>query len=138
MADKPLKHKILFSDDEPNIVLLIKRRLEDQGYAVITAANGKETLEKARKEKPKLIILDHSMPILSGYDTCLELKKDPQTKNISVVILTASTEKLIEDRYINAGAVGLIYKPMVAELMHLIQRILAGEKIDWAEYTDRR
>ena len=136
MANKPAPPRILVADDEPNIVQLIKRRLENHGYAVLTAANGKETLEKARKDKPALIVLDHSMPILSGYDACLELKKDALTKGIPVVVLTASTEKGIEERYISAGAVGVIYKPLVLELLHLIKRILAGEKIDWAEYID--
>ncbi len=138
MADKPVQHRILVADDEPSIVLLIKRRLENQGYGVITAAHGKETLEKARKEKLALIVLDHSMPILNGFDTCLELKKDAVTKGIPIVVLTASTEKGIEERYVSAGAVGVIYKPLVGELMHLIKRILAGEKIDWAEYVDKR
>ena len=87
---EPVKYKILFADDEPNVVILIKRRLESHGYDVVTAVNGQETLEKAKKEKPDLIVLDHSMPVLNGHEACLGLKKDPQTKDISIVILTAS------------------------------------------------
>ena len=126
--------KILFVDDEPYVVLLMKRRIEHNGYEVITAANGREGIEKARKEKPDLIIIDHTMPEMTGMEMCKQLKSDPVTQKINVIVYTASTEKGIEENFIHAGAVGIIYKPLVVELLTLMKHVLAGEKIDWNEY----
>ncbi len=135
MADQK-KLKILFVDDEPNVVLLMKRRLESRGYAVVTAKNGSEAIEIAKKQHPNIIVLDHMMPDLNGLEVCRLLKKAPQTQAIPVIAHTASTEKGLELRFIEAGAVGIIYKPVVVELLNLIKRVLAGETINWEEYIN--
>ncbi|HDN96050.1 MAG TPA: response regulator, partial [Thermoplasmatales archaeon] len=82
------KKKILVADDEPEIVDIVKRMLEDE-YEVITAYDGKEALEKAKKEKPDLILLDILMPKLDGWETLKKLKEDEELKNIPVSMLTA-------------------------------------------------
>lgn len=126
--------KILFVDDEPYVVLLMKRRIEHAGYTVVTAASAEEGIAKAKAEKPDLIVMDHSMPKMSGMDLCKKLKQDSTTQGIQLIVYTANTEKGIEESYITAGAVGIVYKPLVVELLTLIKRVLAGEKIDWSEY----
>ena len=82
------KKKILVADDEPEIVDIVKRMLEDE-YEVITAYDGEEALEKAKKEKPDLILLDILMPKLDGWETLKKLKEDEELKNIPVSMLTA-------------------------------------------------
>lgn len=121
-------------DDEPLVVLLMKRRLEHSGYNVITAGNGQEALDKARKEVPDLMVVDHTMPKMTGLELCKLVKSDPVLGLIPVIVYTAETMKGLEAEFIKAGATGLITKPLVAELLGLIKRVLAGEIINWAEY----
>jgi two-component system, OmpR family, alkaline phosphatase synthesis response regulator PhoP len=97
--------KILVVDDEPDIVEMIKMALESASYRVLTAFNGNECLEKAKKEKPDAIVLDIMMPEKDGFVTCKELKGDPQTQEIPVLILTAVGEHFANSRY--AKSMGL-------------------------------
>ncbi len=129
------KKKILFVDDEPHVVILMKRRLEHVGYEVTTAADGRDAFAKAQKDQPDLLVVDQTMPQMTGVELCHLLKKEPAAQKIPVIIYTANTERGIEAKCIEAGAVGVIYKPLVAELLILIKHVLDGEKIDWAEYT---
>jgi two-component system alkaline phosphatase synthesis response regulator PhoP len=97
--------KILVVDDEPDIVEMIKVALESASYQVITAFNGNECLEKVKKEKPDAIVLDIMMPEKDGFVTCKELKADPETQEIPVLILTAVGEHFANSRY--AKSMGL-------------------------------
>lgn len=87
--------RILTVDDEPDLVWLIKRILEkrNESFEVIEAFSGREGLERARKEKPDVIILDVMMPDLSGWEVARELKEDEETKHIPIIILSVITEK---------------------------------------------
>jgi two-component system sensor histidine kinase/response regulator len=73
-------------DDEPDILYLIKRIIEKQGYEVLTAENGRTCLEKAKKHKPDLVLLDIMMPDLSGWDVSVDLKSNDESKDVPVVI----------------------------------------------------
>ena len=88
MANK----KILAVDDEKHIVRLVQVNLERHGYTVVTAFDGKEALEKVAAEKPDLIVLDVMMPYLDGFEVLKELKKDPDTRGIPVIMLTAKAQ----------------------------------------------
>ncbi len=79
---------ILLVDDDPVFVDATKTVLESQ-YQVITAYDGDEGLEKARKQKPDLILLDIIMPTQDGFYVCEQLKKDPKLANIPVIMLTS-------------------------------------------------
>ncbi|PID56607.1 two-component system response regulator [candidate division KSB3 bacterium] len=81
--------KILVVDDEPSIVRPLMFILKKKGYTVLTASNGVECLQMAQAEKPDLIFLDVMMPQKNGYEACQELKANPETKSIYVIILTA-------------------------------------------------
>ncbi|MBI3018914.1 MAG: response regulator [Deltaproteobacteria bacterium] len=96
--------KILLVDDEKDLVVTIQLLLEAKGYMVVSANDGLSGLEKAKKEKPDLILLDVMMPHLNGYQLCREIKKDPHLKNTPVVMLTAKAQE--SDRFwgIEAGA----------------------------------
>jgi two-component system alkaline phosphatase synthesis response regulator PhoP len=83
------KAKILVIDDEPSEVKMITMALRREPFEVISAQNGTEGIEKAKNEKPDLIILDIMMPEKDGFTTCKELKTDPQCSNIPIIILTA-------------------------------------------------
>ena len=81
--------KILVVDDEVYILHILDFSLGAEGFEVITANNGELAIEKAKQEKPDLIVLDIMMPVLDGYETCRRLKRESETKTIPVVLLTA-------------------------------------------------
>ncbi len=85
--------RILIIDDDADIVEAMRVVLEKRGYQVIIAVDGNEGLDKARAEKPDAIILDVMMPGLDGFEVARELKGDPQTKHISILMLTAIKDK---------------------------------------------
>lgn len=87
-----LKKKILVVDDEQDIREIIRFYLEDSGYEVIEASNGKEALELAQKHRPELITLDILMPGMDGFEVIKNLKEKDQTKDIPVIILSVVPE----------------------------------------------
>ncbi|NWF54915.1 MAG: response regulator [Syntrophaceae bacterium] len=97
--------KILVVDDEPDMVEMIKTALEGGAHRVITAFNGQEGLDKARKEKPDAIVMDIMMPVKDGFVACKELKEDPAISAIPVLVLTGVSEHFANTRY--AKSMGL-------------------------------
>jgi len=83
------KIKILFVDDDPDFSNANKTILEQAGYEVILAPDGKTGLESAKKDSPDLIILDVMLPDINGFSVCRELKQDPNYSSIPIVLLTA-------------------------------------------------
>lgn len=117
------KQKILIVDDEPDILELIEYNLKKEGYSVITASNGLEAIQMAKKHLPDLIILDIMMPKLDGIETCRQLRAIPDFKNTYMVFLTARSEEYSEISGFNVGADDYIAKPIKPRA--LISRINA-------------
>ncbi len=123
------KPKILIVDDEPDYVATIQQHLEWSNYKTAVAVNGQEGLEKAASEKPDLILLDTSMPIMNGHDTLERMSKDPQLKNIPVIMVTAACEMDDIATASSFGVVDYIAKPFdFAELKEKVANALAGKK----------
>ena len=80
--------KILLVDDDPLIIRMYEYRLRHDGYTVVLAFDGEKAFMQAKKEKPDLILLDLMMPNMNGVDTLKLLKKDNDTKDIPVIVLT--------------------------------------------------
>ncbi|MEM5871249.1 MAG: response regulator [Candidatus Aenigmatarchaeota archaeon] len=85
-----VKKKIMIVDDEANLRELVSAILEQEGYEVITAEDGKDALEKLKKVKPDLILLDMMMPGMSGREVCERIRADPKTKDLKVAFLTVA------------------------------------------------
>lgn len=102
---KNAKARILIVDDEPDYVETIKHHLEWSSYETITAGNGSEGLEKAEKEKPDLILLDTSMPVMNGHEMLEQLAKKPELKGIAVIMVTAACEM---DDIATASSYGIV------------------------------
>jgi DNA-binding response OmpR family regulator len=83
------KSRILIIDDQPSEVKMVRMALEAAGYDVSHAYNGREGLEKAAGEMPDLIILDVMMPEKDGFVACADLKRNPATSAIPVIVLTS-------------------------------------------------
>jgi two-component system alkaline phosphatase synthesis response regulator PhoP len=103
--------KILVVDDEIHILRIVKYKLESAGYQVLTALDGTEALNIAREESPSLIFLDIMMPGMSGYEVCKELKNDPKTKDIIIIMLTAKGQETDKIKGLEAGVDEYITKP---------------------------
>ena len=111
------KKTILVVDDEKEIVNAIKQELEESHYEVLTAYNGLEGLEKARKEGPDLVILDLMLPKIDGYKVCGLLKRDTGYAGIPILMLTAKAHE--EDKKLAEvmGADAYLTKPFEREVL---------------------
>ncbi|GAA0753958.1 MULTISPECIES: response regulator transcription factor [Clostridium] len=119
------KEKILVVDDEDHIVELISYNLTNSGYKVITANNGIDAIRIAREEKPNLMLLDLMIPGLDGFDVCKSIRNDNETKDISVIMLTAKGEELDKILGLELGADDYITKPFsIRELLARIKAVL--------------
>jgi two-component system alkaline phosphatase synthesis response regulator PhoP len=93
------KATILVVDDDPDMVSAIRMSLESASYKVMDAGDGKEGIEKAKKEKPDLIVMDLMMPQMDGFEACKRLKADPEVKNIPILVLTAIGQQFSDTKY---------------------------------------
>lgn len=119
------KQRILVVDDEPDVVSLIERALQSEGFEVLCAYDGISALDLAEVEKPDLVLLDIMMPLMSGYEVCEQLKSNPQTKHIPVLCVTSAHSPGVRRTTQEAGAQALLVKPFIpAELVAQINRYL--------------
>ena len=127
--EKPEKDtkRILVVDDEEGIVKVVKMYLEHHRYEVITANDGQEGLEKAKTEKPDLIILDLMLPKINGYKVCGLLKKDSKYAKTPIVLFTAKTQEKDVKLGEEVGADAYITKPFEPEVLLSKIEELIGE-----------
>lgn len=121
-----MAHKILFVDDERDLVQCAKVFLENAGYEFDGAYDGMQAIEKIREAAPDLVVLDVSMPRLTGWDVLLMLQDDPKTANIPVLMLTAKSQDQDKARGWELGCTWYHTKPFeFDDLLMIIERILA-------------
>ena len=106
---------ILLVDDEASIRKTVGRRLEREGYRVLTAGSGEEGLRLAAEHLPDLVLLDIMMPKMKGRDVCAKLKADPKTAHIPVIFLTALGLADHIKAGMDLGADDYIVKPFEAD-----------------------
>jgi DNA-binding response OmpR family regulator len=109
--------KILVIDDETDLTEMLVLRLEANGYQVISACNGQEGLDKARTEKPDLIILDLMLPKIDGYKVCRMLKFDERYRHIPIILFTARAQELDIKLGKEVGADAYIIKPFEPDIL---------------------
>ena len=116
---------LLIADDDPEILTMLGIRLSKRGYQVLEAADGLQTLEKAREHNPDLVLLDVMMPGKNGWEVAKELRADDQLKNIGIVMLTAIGERVNEMTSPLYGADAYVDKPFdFADLENKIKKVL--------------
>lgn len=128
-------YKILIVDDVVSNVLLLKILLTNEKFQVCTANCGNMCIEQAKAEKPDLILLDVMMPDISGFDTAVILKKDPETKEIPIIFLTALNNPSDLVHGFQVGASDFLTKPfnkeeLVIRVMHQITVVAAKRIIE--------
>ncbi|MDD5129067.1 MAG: response regulator [Candidatus Omnitrophica bacterium] len=119
------KKKILIVDDEANFLKILKLNLEAKGYAVVTALEGEEALNKLKSENPDVVILDVMLPKLNGDEVCRRIRSDPIFSKIPVIMLTGKDTDV--DRIVARviGADIYITKPSDLEkLNNAIKKVL--------------
>ncbi|MBK8608329.1 MAG: response regulator transcription factor [Chitinophagaceae bacterium] len=104
--------KILIADDEPDILEILKFNLDNEGYEVITAKDGDEAIEKARRNQPDLVILDVMMPKKNGVEVCQVLRGQPAFNETLIIFLTAVNDEGTHIKGLETGADDYISKPI--------------------------
>ena len=136
MSNKPANKRILVADDEPDVLNLVSLNLKSAGFTVLQAEDGNSALQQARESLPSLIVLDLMLPEMSGLEVCKVLKKDQQTAQMQIVMLTAKAEEIDRIVGLELGADDYITKPFSPrELLLRIKSVLrrvnaAGEPSD--------
>jgi two-component system phosphate regulon response regulator PhoB len=125
--------RVLVVDDEPDIVALVAYHLAKSGYSVSTAASGTEGLAVARHDKPSIIVLDLMLPGLSGLEVMEELRSDPATSRIAVLMLTARREESDRIKGLTLGADDYLTKPfspqeLVLRVAAILRRVKSGRE----------
>ena len=126
---------VLVIDDEAAIRLLCRVNLEAEGLAVLEAPDGRSGLDRARDERPDVILLDVMMPGLDGWQVAEELVGDEKTRDIPIVFLTARADFRDRERGLEAGGLAYLTKPFnpleLASLINdLLDRLARGEAAD--------
>ncbi|WP_296143187.1 response regulator transcription factor [uncultured Flavobacterium sp.] len=125
--------KILLVDDEQDILEIVGYNLTQEGYQISTASNGKEAIQKAKKELPHLIIMDVMMPEMDGMEACENIRKLPELSNVIITFLTARSEDYSQVAGFDAGADDYITKPikpklLVSKVKALLRRLKEDEQ----------
>ena len=123
---KNLPTKILIVDDEPDIIEILKYNLNNEGYDVKSANDGKKAVEKAKKFIPDIILLDVMMPEMDGIEACIELKKISSLSNTRIIFLSARGEDFTQIAAFDAGADDYVTKPVKPKI--LIKKISSISK----------
>jgi two-component system phosphate regulon response regulator PhoB len=123
--------RVLVVDDEADIVALVAYHLVKAGYRVSTASSGPDAIAAARQERPALVVLDLMLPGASGYDVLEQLRNQPATRDIAVLMLTARREEQDRIRGLSLGADDYLTKPfsppeLVLRVGAILRRMSAG------------
>ena len=120
---------ILVIDDNEDIVGLIKKLLTKEGHIVTSAPDGQLGLVATKRDRPDLVVLDLNLPKMHGHDVCKDIKSDPTTQKIPVVMLTAAYTTPEDAKHgLNLGADEYVVKPfMHVPFLATINRLLSGE-----------
>jgi CheY-like chemotaxis protein len=122
---------ILVVDDDQNIQVLVKTILSQKDYKVTTASNGEEALEILKRERFQAIIVDAMMPVMDGNTLARKVKENPSTKDLPIIMITASKEVDMVKKSFSAGCVLFLPKPFTASsLLSLIQLILNKKPVE--------
>ncbi len=127
---------VLVVDDERDIVELVRYNLTQAGFRVVSAADGRQALELARRERPDLILLDLMLPVLPGTEVARTLRQDEKTRTIPIIMLTARGEEVDRVVGFELGADDYVVKPFSPR--ELVLRVQAILRRDGKEESEAR
>lgn len=119
--------KLLLVEDHEEIWDFLSRRLKRRGFEVVLGTDGRQGIDKARSERPDLILLDMNLPVIDGWAAARELKSDPETSPIPIIALTAHAMSGDREKTLQAGCDDYHPKPIdFSRLLSQIDRALHG------------
>jgi phosphate regulon transcriptional regulator PhoB len=141
--EKKLPRTVLIADDEKDIIDLVSYNLTREGFHVLAADDGLESLAMIKKTHPDIVILDWMMPEMDGLEVCRRLRQDPDTSRTPVIMLTARTETFDKVLGLEMGADDYLTKPfhireLVARIHALLRRYGANSQEDPAQILTYR
>jgi DNA-binding response OmpR family regulator len=120
---------VLVVDDEPNILLSLEFLMQQAGFSVATAADAGQALEQINRQCPDLLLLDISLPGMSGFDLLERLRADDATQALPVIMLTAHGREVEKEKGMALGANDYVTKPFsTRELVNRVQALLAEQQ----------
>lgn len=128
------KEKILIIEDEKDIVKMLDYNLKKEGFKTLSAHNGEDGLDMARKENPDLILLDLMLPEMDGLDVCKAIKNEAKTSHIPIIILTAKAQETDKIVGLELGADDYMTKPfspreLIARIKAVLRRMKEKDKL---------
>ncbi len=121
--------KILYVEDNEDNVYMLRRRLTKLDYEMVVAEDGEKGVAAAEREKPALILMDLSLPVLSGWDAARRLKASDATRGIPIIALSAHALEGERDKALAAGCDEFETKPVdLPRLLEKMQRLLGGAR----------
>ncbi|MDQ7730047.1 response regulator [Halomonas sp. SpR8] len=121
--------KVLVVDDEPNIVLSLEFLMEQAGFAVVTAEDGEQALARVNDSQPDLLLLDISLPGISGFDVLERLRGEAATAQLPIIMLTAHGRDVEREKGMALGADDYITKPFSTQtLVEKVKALLLKEQ----------
>ncbi len=120
--------KVLVVDDEPNIVLSLEFLMQQAGFDVTTAEDGEGALVEVEQSPPDLILLDISLPGISGFDVLEQLRQDPRHARLPIIMLTAHGREVEREKGLALGADDYVTKPFSTQaLVEKVKALLAED-----------
>lgn len=121
-----MSSKVLIADDEPNIVVSLEFMMKREGYDVLVARDGPEALAAIRREHPSLVLLDATMPGMTGFDVCEAVRADADLRDTRIVMLTAKGRETDVARGVGVGADVYVTKPFsTRDLVQTVRGLMA-------------
>jgi two-component system phosphate regulon response regulator PhoB len=136
-----LKPLVLIVEDEADLVILLKYNLEKENFRTLSAGDGEEALLLASEQVPNLVLLDWMLPLMSGLEVCRQMRRNPKTRDIPIIMLTARGEEADKVRGLNSGADDYIAKPfspteLVARMRAVLRRSSPGMAEELLSFGD--
>jgi len=118
--------KVLIVDDDIGLTQLLQLVFESRGFRVKIAHNGQSALQDLDQELPEVIVLDLTIPDVDGLEVCRQVRTNPRTSNVPVIVLTAKPGEDIRDKALKAGATEYLSKPIrPSQLIQHIREVIA-------------
>ena len=107
-----MKPRVLVVDDESDFIQLLKYNLENQGFDILTAGDGVQALNVARRELPDVVLIDLMLPDIDGFSVCEILRSQPSTSKVPIIVVSALDGEYVRSRGIQAGVACCFKKPV--------------------------
>jgi len=123
-----MPHSVLVVEDEPNIVISLRFIMEQAGFSVRVAEDGRQAVDEIEREAPDVVLLDLMLPEIDGFSVCETMRANPELAGTKIIVLSAKSREIDRDRAMRLGADDFITKPFsTRDLGDRVRRVLGLE-----------